>query len=192
MLENWPKKWDSHWIKENNIWDIVVYGSYIRGKTKAKEIDIAVILDKTIPIKKKWALNQELKRKISLKDKNLDIKTLDFKDLINPGNLNREAVLAEGYSLIKKDYLAERFGFKAMAQVEYSLNKLTPAKQKMFYYTLQGRKKGTGILSRLGGRIISKGVLEVPTQEYEEINSLLIEKGISYRTTFVLRYRILH
>lgn len=192
MLENWPKKWDSHWIKENNIWDIVVYGSYIRGKTKAKEIDIAVILDKTIPIKKKWALNQELKRKISLKDKNLDIKTLDFKDLINPGNLNREAVLAEGYSLIKKDYLAERFGFKAMAQVEYSLNKLTPAKQKMFYYTLQGRKKGTGMLSRLGGRIISKGVLEVPTQEYEEINSLLIEKGISYRTTFVLRYRILH
>jgi len=86
----------------------------------------------------------------------------------------------------------KRFGFKAMAQVEYSLNKLTPAKQKMFYYALQGRKKGTGMLSRLGGRIISKGVLEVPTKEYEEINSLLIEQGIPYRTTFLLRYRILH
>jgi len=129
---------------------------------------------------------------MSLKDKILDIKTLDLKDMVNPGNLNREAILAEGYSLIKKDYLAERFGFKAMAQVEYSLNKLTPAKQKMFYYALQGRKKGTGMLSRLGGRIISKGVLEVPTKEYEEINSLLIEQGIPYRTTFLLRYRILH
>ncbi|HLD72930.1 MAG TPA: nucleotidyltransferase domain-containing protein [Candidatus Nanoarchaeia archaeon] len=192
MLENWPKRWDSHWIKENNIWDIVVYGSYIRGKSKAKEIDIAVILDKTLPIKKKWELSQELKKKMSLKDKILDIKTLDLKDMVNPGNLNREAILAEGYSLIKKDYLAERFGFKAMAQVEYSLNKLTPAKQKMFYYALQGRKKGTGMLSRLGGRIISKGVLEVPTKEYEEINSLLIEQGIPYRTTFLLRYRILH
>lgn len=192
MLENWPKKWDSRWIKENNIWDIVVYGSYVRGKSKAKEIDIAVILDKIIPVKRKWDLNQELKKKIDLKDKTLDIKTLDLKDLINPGNLNREAILAEGYSLIKKDYIAERFGFKAIAQVEYSLNKLTPAKQKMFYYTLQGRKKGTGILSRLGGRIISKGILEVPTKEYEEINSLLVEKGIPYQTTFLLRYRILH
>ena len=103
MLENWPKRWDSHWIKENNIWDIVVYGSYIRGKSKAKEIDIAVILDKTLPIKKKWELSQELKKKMSLKDKILDIKTLDLKDMVNPGNLNREAILAEGYSLIKKD-----------------------------------------------------------------------------------------
>ncbi len=192
MLENWPKKWDFHWIKENNIWDIVVYGSYIRGKSKAKEIDVAVILDKTVSVKKKWGLSQELKKKMSLKDRTLDIKTLDLKDLINPGNLNREAVLAEGYSLIRKDYLAERFGFKAVAQVEYSLNKLAQAKQKTFYYALQGRKKGTGILSRLGGRIISKGILEVPTKEYEEINSLLVEKGIPYRTTFLLRYRILH
>ncbi|MBS3118238.1 hypothetical protein J4417_00985 [Candidatus Woesearchaeota archaeon] len=192
MLENLPKKLDSHWIKKNGVWDIVAYGSYARGKSSSRDLDLAVILCKKTSVNIKWQLSQELKNKIVHTDKTFDVKVIDIKDLLNPGFLGREAILAEGYSIIHRDYLAERFGFEAVALVAYSLSKISPAKQKTVYYALQGRVKGTGILSKLGGTILSGGILQVPTRHYEEIASLLEQHHISYKTTFLLQYRVLH
>ena len=137
-------------------------------------------------------LCQELLHTLSVKGYTLDVKAADINDFLTAGFLGREAILAEGYSILKKDYFAERFGFASVALVEYSLKNITPAKKKMFYYALQGRKHGTGILSKLNGKIISKGVLQVVTKNYEEIKNLLEQHKISYKTTFTLQYRILH
>ncbi len=192
MLENLPKKLDSRWIKKNGVWDIVAYGSYIRGKTSSQDLDLAIILHKKAPVRIKWQLSQELKSKTAYTNKTLDIKVIDIKDLLNPGFLGREAILAEGYSLIHKDYLAERFGFEAIALVTYSLSNISLTKQKTLYYALRGRVEGRGILPKLGGKILSKGILQVPTKHYEEISSLLEQHGIPHKTTFLLQYRILH
>lgn len=62
----------------------------------------------------------------------------------------------------------------------------------MFYYALQGRKKGTGILSKKGGKIISKGIAQIPTKYYEEMKSILDQHKIKHTTNFVLQYGILH
>ena len=40
------KKLDLNWIKKNDVWDIVVYGSYVRGKLDASDIDIAIVTKK--------------------------------------------------------------------------------------------------------------------------------------------------
>ncbi|MBI2129008.1 nucleotidyltransferase domain-containing protein [Candidatus Woesearchaeota archaeon] len=188
ILEKLQKKLDLNWIKKNDAWDIVVYGSYARGEVNSRDIDLAIILSRAASVKKKMALCQELRRALSGKEYSLDVKAVDINDLMNVSFLAREAILAEGRSLLKKDYLAERFGFKNFAIIEYSLRNLTPAKQKMFYYALQGRKIGTGILARIGGRIISKGVFQAPTRHYEEVLNLLEQHRIIYKTTFVLQY----
>ena len=138
------------------------------------------------------ALCQELRRMLSVEGVALDVKAADFCDFSNAGFLGREAIFSEGYSLLKRDYIAERFGFFAIAIVEYSLKELTLSQQKMAYYALQGRKRGTGLLIRWEGRIISKGVLEIPIRHYEELQSLLELHKIKSKTTFVLRYRIFH
>src|SRR3989338_1581490 len=192
MFKKLRKKLDLNWIKKNDVWDIVVYGSYVRGKTDARDIDIALILNKITSVKKKMVLCQELRAALSDKGYSMDVKAVDIRDLMNVSFLAREAILAEGRSLLRKDYLAERFGFKNFAIIEYGLKNLTPAKQKMFYYALQGRKRGTGILARIGGRIISKGVLQVPVRHYEEVLNLFKQHGVGNKTIFVLEYGALN
>ena len=192
MLENLRKKLDLSWIKANNIWDIAVYGSFARGKSESRDIDIAVIMDKITSVKEKMEISQKIRHMISEKKINFDVKVVDMNDFLNPGFLAREAIFAEGYSILKNDYVAERFGFTAVAIMEYSLKGLSPSKQKMFYYALQGRKKGTGILAEKNGRIVSKGVVQIPTRYYEEIKDLFEQNKVSYKARFLLQYRILH
>lgn len=192
IFEKLRIKLDLNWIKKNDIWDIVIYGSYARGKVDARDIDAAIILSKATSVKRKMELCQELRRALSGKEYSLDVKAVDIKDLMNIGFLAREAILAEGLSLLRKGYIAERFGFRNFAIIEYRLKSLTPSKQKMFYYALQGRKMGTGILARIGGRIVSKGVFQIPTRHYEEISNLLKQHRINYKTTFVLQYGTSH
>ena len=192
MLKELQKCVNLNWIKKNNVWDVVVYGSYVRGKYNPNDIDIAIILNEPSSAKNKLLLSQELRKMLPGKKYAFDVKTVDLNDLLNNGFLGREAILAEGLSILKKVSLAERFGFTAFALIEYSLKKLTKAKQKMFYYALSGRKRGTGFLSKHGGKIISKGVLKVPTKHLEEMKSLMEINNVSYKITFSLEYRTLH
>lgn len=191
MLKQLRKKLDLSWIKKNSIWDIVVYGSYARGKIDARDIDVAIILEKKVSVKIKMELSQKLRHMFKEAGFIFDVKAVDLSDFLNEGFLGRESIFAEGYSILKQDYLAERFGFNALAIIEYSLKDLTLSEQKMFYYALQGRKKGEGILSKLKGRIVSKGVLQVPTRHYEEVKSVLEQHGVMFIVNFVLQYRYL-
>lgn len=191
MFKQLRKKLDLTWIKKNGIWDIVIYGSYARGKIDARDIDTAIILKQKVPVKAKMLLCQQLRNMFSEKGLVFDVKAVDFGDFLNISFLGRESILAEGYSILKQDYLAERFGFNAFAIVEYSLKGLSSSGQKMFYYALQGRKKGTGILHEVKGRIVSKGVLQVPTKHYEEIKSVLELHNILFIVNFMLQYRYL-
>lgn len=192
MFEKLQKKLDLHWIKKNAIGDVVIYGSYARGKMVVRDIDIAILLPGPVSTARKMALCQELRQMLSGEGYLLDVKAVDKEDFLNVGFLGREAILAEGRSLLKKDYLAERFGFSAFALVQYSLKGLTSSKKKMAYYALQGRKRGTGMLAKVKGKILSKGILQLPTRHYEELQALLDQHGVEYTTTFTLQYRILH
>jgi len=191
MLKQLRKKLDLSWIKKNHIWDVVIYGSYARGKIDARDIDVAIILEKKISISVKMELSQKLRTMFKEEGFVFDVKTVDLNDFLNEGFLGRESIFAEGYSVLKQDYLAERFGFNALSIVEYSLKDLTLSEQKMFYYALQGRKKGEGILAKLNGRIVSKGVLQVPTRNFEEIKSVLELHDVMFIVNFVLQYRYL-
>ncbi len=191
MLKQLQKKLDLNWIKNNKISDILIYGSYNRGNIYSKEIDIAIILREPASVNNKLILAQHFRHKISDEKYEFDVKVVDLNDFLNPGFLGRESILAESYSLIKNDYLAERFGFTPITVITYNLKNLTQSKKKIFYYSLQGRKKGTGILKKLNGKIISKGVLEIPTKHYEEIKDLMNYHKVSSISTFTLKYRIL-
>lgn len=189
MYKKLRKKLDSSWIKSNGIWDVIVYGSYARGKEEAGDIDIAIILPKITAAGIKLALCQQARKMLADKDYKIDAKTADIKDMQDSSFLAREGIIAEGYSLLKNKPLAAIFGFSAFTLVEYSLKKLSKGKQKTLYYALQGRKKGSGVLADYGGRILSKGVLEVPTAHYEKLKYLLDYYGADYKATPCLQYK---
>lgn len=187
MFEDLRKSLVSLLPKE--VWDAVVYGSSVRGKVQPRDVDIAIIFSQPIQAEKKLLLSQKLREKLKEKNYVADIKIISIKDMQDPGFLARQAILAEGYSLIHNCGLSERFGFKPFVYIKYSLKKLSSSKKKSVYYALQGRKKGEGVLNQLGGAIIAKGMLQIPTMHLEKIKALLDQNNVEYKTTFVAVYQ---
>lgn len=171
------------------IFDIVVYGSLIRGKTEHNDVDIAVILKKKTALSHKLELASEFKEIMPDLNAALDVKVVDIKDLEDPGFLARSAILAEGFSLINKKFLHERFGFKAYVLFKYSLKRLSPSKKKMFYYALQGRRNQTGLLKIKGGHFAGKGMIEVPITSAEEFKDMMQINNVAYTYETILKYR---
>lgn len=179
--------------KEQNkaVWDIVLYGSSVRGNQNPRDIDIAILLKQKTEEKQKLELAQELKESIEKKltSKNIDVRALDLEDFLNPYLLARQGIIAESYLLIKKEYLANILGFEGIVYIRYKLNNLTPSQKKMFYYTLKGRRNMQGILKEINGQLISREVLRIPLQAIGEIEQILKLHKINYSTEYVMSYK---
>ncbi len=104
--------------------------------------------------------------------------------------LARQAILAEGFSLINKKYLHELFGFSVSVLFAYSLTKLTNSQKKMFYYALKGRRGQKGLLLSRNGKQISSCVIEIPLEHSEEFKDLFQKHNISFQTKNLLVYKI--
>lgn len=176
--------------RSQDVFDIVVYGSIIRGKEKSNDIDIAVILNKEKSLDHKLTLAQQLRKSINFLGKEVDVKVLDIKDFLDPSFIARQAILAEGFSLLHKKFLHELFGFSISVLFTYSLSRLSYSKKKMFYYALKGRRGQKGLLEERGGKQISDCAIEVPLQHLEEFQTVLHMHDISFKLKYILTYKI--
>jgi len=175
--------------RHNEIWDIVAYGSAVRGKISARDVDIAIILTHKINLGQKLELAQELKH--SLKKLLLfeaDVKAIDLQDLLDPLFAARKAILAEGFSLIKKKRLAELFGFSPFYIFTYSLKGLSHSRKIMFRYALRGRRGQKGLLEINKCEQLGRGVIKVPLEHSEELKSFFEKQKIRYNAHACLFY----
>lgn len=171
------------------IWDIAVYGSVVRGKISARDIDFAIILAHKIGLNQKLQLAQELKH--SLKEFlrfEADVKTIDLRDLMDPLFTARKAILAEGISLIKKKSLAKQVGFNSFYIFTYSLKGLSHTKKIIFRYALKGRRTQKGLLEINQCEQIGKGVIKVPLEHVEELKNFFEKQKIKYKANGCLFY----
>jgi len=175
-------------FKSEDVFDIVVYGSIIKGKEKVNDIDIALILKKKKKLNKKLKLAESFKRKLDFLKADVDVKVIDIIDLLDPTFIARQPIIAEGFSLIKKKFLHELFGFSASVLFTYSLNKLTYSKKKMLYYALKGRRNQKGLLELRKGKQISNCVIEVPLEHSQEFKNLFNQHNIEFKTKNILIY----
>ncbi len=155
--------------QKKEIFDIVLYGSFVKGKEKPKDIDILILFEKT-PLKERTEIAYEFKVLIS-KNHKIDVKTINLKELFEKEFLARQGVLIEGYSLLHKEKFSERFGFKGYSLFTYNLKNFDHNKKTRFIYALIGRRKEKGILKQLNIISCGKGVYEVPIE-----NSLIFEE----------------
>lgn len=175
--------------KRIEIWDVVVYGSFARGKINARDVDVAIILSSKTTLNKKLELAQELKYSLNkiLKFK-IDVKSIDLSDLIDPLFIARKAILAEGFSLTKKKNLAEIFGFEQFYLFSYNLNGLSHSEKVMFQYALKGRRGEKGLLKITKSEQLGKGVIKAPLQHSEEFKSFFEKNKINYKNCMTLFY----
>ena len=166
--------------KHENIWDIAIYGSLIRGKINARDLDLAIIFTKA-NLNERLELAQELKQKLKKTHYNVDTKGIGLNDLLDKNFLARQAIISEGYLIARKKKLCELFGFGPYYIFSYSLKNLSQSKKIMFQYALKGRRGQKGILELKGLEHLGSGVIKVPLENSEEFKEFLEKNNIIYQ-----------
>lgn len=169
-------------FKTKDVFDIVIYGSVVKGKEKANDIDVAVILNKKTDLNQKLKLAEALKSRLDFLEFEVDVKVIDITDFLDPTFIARQSILSEGVSLIHKKYLHELFGFSVTTLFTYSLRGLKYSNKKMFYYALKGRRDQKGILELKNGKQISNCAIEVPIKHTEEFKNVFKKHNIEFKT----------
>lgn len=174
-----------NFYKNNNIFDIILYGSSTKGEEEPRDIDILLIFEKK-SLRERAELGQKLKEKLkNNKIKNIDIKTINLKEIFQKEFLARQGILSEGYSLINKENLSERIGFKGKMLFSYNLKNLNHNEKTKFTYALSGRNS-RGMLKKLKGKFVGRGAVLIPIENSIKFKKFLDEWNINYKQKILL------
>jgi len=151
----------SKYINEN-VLDIIIYGSITRGKEEPNDIDIVILYKNTFPI--------DIITKLGEKYHVIPIK---IDDIFSLGHLLIEA-LAEGWSVVHKRPLREVLGYRAYKEIiikNIIYGEKRESKRVSLYYFLYGRKDRNkiGLLEETGAEVVSRNpmVILVPIENSE-------------------------
>ena len=187
MLNNYLKFLQSEskkFSKENKIFDIVLYGSSARSKEEPNDVDILLIfLNEKLESRLKLA--QEFKNKIKDKLKNLDIKSINLKELFDKNFLARQGVLVEGISLVDLKPISESLGFDGYSLFTYNLKNLNNSRKTSFIYSLLGRNK-EGMLKQTNALQLGKGTIAIPIKKSAIFEDFLKTWKVEYKERKIL------
>lgn len=169
--------------KDKAIFDIVVYGSAVKGKNQVNDIDIAIIFREGT-LKERLAKTQEIKKKIITKEK-LDVKAILLDELFQEAFFARSGIFLEGISLFDGREFSKKIGFKGCSLFIYTLKNKTHTEKVKFNYVLSGRN-GTGIVKLLEGRHLAPGVIQIPMKSSLEFAEVLGKHAVEYEAKNVL------
>tara|TARA_Y100000296_G_C5048316_1_gene193484 strand:+ start:11 stop:571 length:561 start_codon:yes stop_codon:yes gene_type:complete len=183
MLKKLKKYLESE-KKDQNIFDIIIYGSTVKGKISPKDIDLIVIFLKG-NLKDRLNKIQEIKSKLKKLNKNIDIKQIKLTDLFSSDFFARTGILLEGISLFKNKKLSEIIGFKAYTLFWYNLKKLNHTQKVKFNYILAGRNS-QGIIKEFKGQRLVNGAIKIPINNSLEFEEILKNNNVNYNKKDIL------
>jgi predicted nucleotidyltransferase len=172
MQKNLLKYLESESRKFSNkkIFDMVVYGSFVKSKEEPNDVDVVIIFFNE-KLNEMLTIAQEFKSKIRDRIKNPDVKTINLYELFDRNFLARTGIFTEGYSLLGKEPFPKKMGFDGYVIFSYSLKKLNHNEKTKFTYALIGRNKfQKGILENLNALVLGKGAVAIPVE-----NSIFFE-----------------
>lgn len=185
MLKNLKKYLESE-KKDKTIFDIIIYGSYVKGKEDSRDIDILVIFLEG-SLKERLVKIQKIKSKLKnkIKNKKIDIKEILLKELFSPHFLARTGILIEGISIFKNKKFSETLGFKSYTLFWYNLKNLNHTQKVKFNYILAGRNK-KGMIEKLKGERLVNGAIKIPID-----NSIIFEEILKTNNIHFFKKNIL-
>lgn len=162
--------------------DIILFGSFMRGNAAPNDIDILLIfknkINKDIEYELKTSLSQiyinQAQLNISIVSKTEESYTEESFDA-------REGILFEGYSLVKSKYIASNFGYSSFGMFIYDTNPLKPKQKTLFYYALNGRNASGGVIKMLDAIKLSNNIIIVPLHKIELAKEFFEYRKIEYK-----------
>lgn len=135
------KKELKKYIEDKNVLDVILFGSFVKGKQNPSDIDIAIISEQ---------------EPIDLEDYHVSfIKPQEFFRKI-PSLIT--TLFKEGYSLKTDQYFSEKYGFRNKTMFSYELSGISDSSKVKIVNFLRGAKKSKGIVEENGGEWLTSGV----------------------------------
>ena len=171
--------------KREDIFDIVVFGSLVKGKLAPRDADKLVIFLQG-SLKERLNAVQEIKNNIKNKvEVSIDVKQALLKDLFSPEFLARTGILLEGFSIFSNKKFCQTLGFESTSLFWYNLKDLSHSQKVKFNYILAGRKQ-KGIIESLGGERLAGGAIKIPIETSLEFEEILKNNKIDYKKKNIL------
>ena len=171
-------------VKKNQIFDIILYGSSVKGKLDINDIDIVIIFQEK-SLKERLEIAQEFKRKIKSNLK-IDMKTINIKELFEKDFLARQGILIEGYSLLHREKFSKRLGFKGYSIFTYNLKNINHNEKTKFTYALIGRRGEKGMLKQTNACSLGKGAVKIPIENSIIFEDFLKKWELNYKKENIL------
>lgn len=164
---------------DSSILDIVIYGSFVKGKNEPRDLDIILLFD-NVKLEKRLDLAQDFKYILKKDFENLDVKSINIIDLFDKNFLARQGILLSGVSLIDNERLSEKLGFRGHSIYSYNLKNLKHNEKIKFNYALNGRIL-KGILKTLNGKSLGRGTVKIPIENSLNFEEFLKKWNIEYK-----------
>ncbi|MEM3608044.1 MAG: nucleotidyltransferase domain-containing protein [Candidatus Bathyarchaeia archaeon] len=166
---------------------IILFGSYSRGDfDEGSDVDLLIVFKD----KKTLAENQELiYEATSRSDLFIQAVTLTLDELRNSPLL--ETLRREGKTYHSEAELSKLLAatHKPYALLTYTTRKLTAKQRVIFSQKLEGRRDGKylypGLLQRVGGQKIGRGVVMIPIEKQKEVVEYLEAMKVDYMIRYV-------
>jgi predicted nucleotidyltransferase len=166
------------------IFDIVIYGSYVKGARVPKDIDLVVIFIMGT-LRERLNKIQLIKKKLSSKIEKIDIKQMLLHEIFSASFFARTGIMLEGISVKNNKPFSEVVGFRAFTLFWYNLSGLTHTQKVKFNYILAGRNT-KGIVERMDGVRLAKGVVKIPINHTLPFEQILKDNKINYKKKNIL------
>ena len=177
------RRWLSPEKKDKTIFDIVLYGSSVKGKIKPGDVDIAVIF-RGGTLKERLAKIQDIKKKINLSLK-VDIKGILLEELFQEEFFGRSGIFLEGISIFDSKPFSHKISFESFSLFIYNLKDKSHTEKVKFNYVLSGRND-IGMVKRLEGKHLAPGVVEMPVKNSLEFEEVLKKHDVKFTKKNVL------
>jgi len=160
------------YLDNPKVLDIIIFGSFVKGKETPEDIDLAFIT--------KEELNINLPK--------FHIAILSPEDFfINPPTLVN-TLLREGYSIKNNKNFSESYNFKPRVLFNYELSSLNPSLKVKIVNMLRGKKQEKGLVNENNGEWIANQVFIVPTNNENVFEKLFINFKIKFKKKYLLMH----
>ncbi len=168
-----------NYLKNKNVFEIILVGSYLKDKENPNDIDLIVVFtEKDLKTIEEFTFQiKEIIRGV-VGDKEIHVEPVVMSNLFKEKIFS--SILHEGYSIKNNKYFSELIGFHAFSLFTFSLSNLSKIEKVRFSQSLYGRKIN-GLLYEEGGRSLGKGSFMVPIQKQELFKEMLDKWKVKYK-----------
>lgn len=151
------------YLKNKEIIDIILFGSFVKGKESYSDTDIAVISEKQIEIPHFHIIN---------------INPKEF--FINPSRIIN-TLIKEGFSLKNNKLVAESYGFSSRIMFIYSLAEKSSSEKVKIVNKLRGKGKERGLIEENHGEWLSNNVFIIPIEKESLFERFFLNLKINFK-----------